>query len=90
MVKLRDKKRDEEDEQFRFTEACAPGFVRFRSVLISQGRPRHNRISKVFEPNELLIPIVPCPCNDTSTEDVASGSDVPAARNIKPNTLSAS
>lgn len=58
------------------------------SVLMSQGSPRQSRMSKIFDPMELLRPIEPCPCAVTMTDETASGTDVPAARNVKPMTVS--
>lgn len=51
---------------------------------MNHGKPRHNNISNVFEPIELLIPIAPWPCFVTMTLDTASGTLVPAAKNVKP------
>lgn len=45
-------------------------------------------MSKVFEPIEVLIPIEPNPCLVTITDEMASGIDVPAARNVNPIKLS--
>lgn len=38
-----------------------PGLTGKNDALISHGKPRHNNISNVFEPIELLIPIEPWP-----------------------------
>jgi hypothetical protein len=65
-----------------------PEIVGETSVLMSQGSPRHNKMSKVFDPIELLMPIEPCPWRVTITEETASGTEVPAAKNVSPNTLS--
>lgn len=45
-------------------------------------------MSKVFDPIELLIPIEPFPRAVTTRAEIASGKDVPAARNVVPITLS--
>lgn len=57
---------------------------------MSHGSPRQRRMSKMLEPIELLTPIEPCPCAVTITDETASGTEVPAARNVKPITLSLS
>lgn len=59
-----------------------------KALLMNQGRPRHSKISKVFEPIELLIPIVPWPWFVTMTLDTASGILVPAAKKVRPITES--
>lgn len=51
---------------------------------MNHGKPKHNRISNVFEPIELLMPIAPWPCLVTMTLDTASGTLVPAAKNVRP------
>lgn len=38
---------------------CFPGDIGRNDALISHGKPKHNKISNVFEPIELLIPIDP-------------------------------
>lgn len=38
---------------------CLPGEIGRNDALISHGKPKHNKISNVFEPIELLIPIDP-------------------------------
>lgn len=49
------------------TRYC-PGSVGENDALISQGKPRQSKMSKVFEPIELLIPIEPWPVNDKQRE----------------------
>lgn len=51
---------------------------------MNHGKPKHSRISNVFEPIELLMPIAPWPCLVTMTLDTASGTLVPAAKNVRP------
>lgn len=113
---------------------CFPGEIGKNDAFISHGKPKHNKMSNVFEPIELLIPIDPWPCqkekNDnnnfytvslctvtrtraskcayefaqqifdrvwlyyylpclaTMTEETASGTLVPAAKNVIPITES--
>lgn len=38
---------------------CCPAFNGTNADLMSHGKPRHKRISKVFDPIELLMPIDP-------------------------------
>lgn len=38
---------------------CCPSIVGRNEALISHGSPKHNSMSKVLEPIELLIPIEP-------------------------------
>lgn len=45
-------------------------------------------MSNVFEPMELLMPIAPCPWFVTITLETASGTLVPAAKNVRPITES--
>lgn len=51
---------------------------------MSQGRPKQKRISNVFDPIELLIPMQPYPLAVTIILDTASGTLVPTARNVNP------
>lgn len=43
-----------------------PALVGRNEALINHGSPKHSRISNVFEPRELLIPIEPCPAKTFS------------------------
>jgi hypothetical protein len=43
---------------------CCPSVVGRNEALMSHGSPRHSRMSNVFEPIELLIPMDPCPVTD--------------------------
>lgn len=56
--------------------------------LTNHGNPRQSKMSNVFDPIELLMPIAPCPWLVTITLDTASGTLVPAARKVKPITES--
>lgn len=38
---------------------CLPGDIGKNDALMSHGKPKHNKISNVFDPIELLIPIDP-------------------------------
>lgn len=40
-----------------------PALVGENEALINHGRPKHKRMSNVFDPKELEIPIDPCPKN---------------------------
>lgn len=66
----------------------SPLTVGTSSVLMSHGSPRQSRMSKIFDPMVLLMPIEPCPCAVMMTDETASGTDVPAARKVKPMTVS--
>lgn len=66
----------------------SPLIVGTSSVLMSHGSPRQSRMSKIFDPMVLLMPIEPCPCAVMMTDETASGTDVPAARKVKPMTVS--
>lgn len=55
---------------------------------MNHGKPRHSRISNVFDPIELLMPMPPWPWFVTMTLETASGTLVPAARNVSPITES--
>lgn len=40
---------------------CLPAIVGIKVAFMNHGKPKHKRISNVFEPIELLMPIEPCP-----------------------------
>ena len=57
--------------------------------LMSQGKPKQNRMSKIFDPKELQIAMSASLCFFTKIMLViSSGIDVPAARIVIPETLS--
>ena len=55
---------------------------------MSQGNGSPNVMSKMFEPMLELTAMSPRPCRATITEDIRSGTEVPAARNVYPMTTS--
>lgn len=57
-------------------------------VLRSQGRPSPRKMSKTLEPIELDTAMSPYPLRATRTEAIVSGTEVPAARNVMPMTVS--
>lgn len=67
---------------------CSPGTAGKKYALTNHGKPRHSKMSNVFEPIELLMPIAPWPWLVTITLETASGTLVPAARNVSPITES--
>lgn len=55
----------------------------------NQGIPKQNRMSKMFEPIELLIAMLANPdLFTTITLEINSGTDVPAAKIVRPATVS--
>ena len=54
----------------------------------SHGRGRPKATSKMFDPMDDETAMSPCPCCATITEESRSGTDVPAARIVRPMTTS--
>mmetsp|Transcript_128971 Transcript_128971/g.373160 ORF Transcript_128971/g.373160 Transcript_128971/m.373160 type:complete len:249 (+) Transcript_128971:242-988(+) len=54
----------------------------------NHGNPRPNKMSNVFEPTALATAMSPMPSLATAIEPMASGTEVPAAKMIKPITTS--
>lgn len=72
------------DANKNITEFSIPFTSRFtdspdNSIINIKGKPNPINMSKIFEPTALLIAIPPLPCFDTITDDIKSGTDVPAA-----------
>lgn len=63
-----------------------PGLI--ITVWRNHGRPRHNKMSKTLLPTALDIAISPKPFLTTSKLDIASGTLTPAAKNVRPITVS--
>merc|ERR1719495_765674 len=59
-----------------------------KMVYKSQGSGRPTVTSKMLEPMEELTAISPWPCLATSTEVIRSGTEVPAAKKVRPMTAS--
>jgi len=57
-------------------------------VFSNQGSPSPKKISKTFDPIEFDTAISPYPFLATSTDAMVSGTDVPAAKNVIPITVS--
>ena len=56
--------------------------------LINHGRPKHTKMSKMFEPIALHNAISAKPARFTTRAlDNSSGNDVPAANNVRPPTV---
>mmetsp|Transcript_43932 Transcript_43932/g.93500 ORF Transcript_43932/g.93500 Transcript_43932/m.93500 type:complete len:261 (-) Transcript_43932:818-1600(-) len=51
---------------------------------MSHGQPRPSRMLKTFEPSTLHTAMLPCPLRATRMEESASGTEVPAARMVRP------
>ena len=54
------------------------------SPLSAHGMPKPRRMSKTFEPIAFETAMSPWPCLATSSEPIASGTEVPAARTVTP------
>ena len=66
-----------------------PSVINWTNDFISQGKPKQNRISKIFDPKELQIAMFASLRLFTRIKHViSSGIDVPAARIVIPETLS--
>mmetsp|Transcript_111617 Transcript_111617/g.193444 ORF Transcript_111617/g.193444 Transcript_111617/m.193444 type:complete len:214 (-) Transcript_111617:236-877(-) len=59
-------------------------FPLFKAPYISHGTGRPMVTSKMLEPILDEMAISPCPCRATITEVIRSGTDVPAARTVRP------
>ena len=66
-----------------------PSVINWTNDLMSQGKLKQNRMSKIFDPKELQIAISASLRFFTKIKHViSSGIDVPAARIVIPETLS--
>lgn len=74
----------EPESIFRKDEDLAP----IRIVLRNHGIPSERRMFMVLAPSELDTPIPPSPFLDMMANEMDSGRQPPAARNVRPRTAS--
>ena len=70
------------------THTVGPAFIGLIVVFNNHGRPSPRKMSKTLDPIELDTAISPYPLRATNTDAIVSGTDVPAARNVIPITVS--
>ena len=64
-----------------------PSSTMFITDLMSHGKPRQTRMSKMFEPNRLHNAMFAKPRFTTKTLEITSGIEEPAAKIVKPTTV---
>ena len=71
------------------SKLIVPKLTMLITDLMNHGNAKQTRMSKMFDPIELQMAISARPARfKTSTLDISSGNDVPAAKMVKPPTVS--